>query len=509
MSARRCAAFVLTAALALLACTASVSADSPIPDASFESPGEMPAGWRLSQGARSANGPDSHVVVDRETAADGTSSLQLSGDASTGSWFFVSQDVAVHGLDRVTLRVKARCRGVKREGAQFANANATLALLSATGRRYVFEATPVLTGDHDWTEFVIDTLAPHGTVTAQVGLFLSMTGTVWFDDVRLDVVPSATDDADGRARAFDALAGHLRRTYPFFGLAAKPQADALFARHRAKAVAAGRDAAFVAEIRAMLAELDDIHVTVVAQSGWSNDFHTSATARRFVDPPNWNAAAIEAAITTKSPAPTARPICGRIGEGPQAVGYLHLYSFLYSVADFEKLLDQMGDVNSLILDVRDNSGGDESLAARIAGRFTDHDVVYARASYRDPFSAATDAFCPPVDRMLKPATPGKCDARRVAVLQGPYCVSSTEAFLLMMRALPNVTTIGQTSRGASGNPAPFDVAPGLTVWTSRWRSLTPDGECIEGRGIAPTIVVEGSHAKSDPTLERALTELRR
>ena len=101
------------------------------------------------------------------------------------------------------------------------------------------------------------------------------------------------------------------------------------------------------------------------------------------------------------------------------------------------------------------------------------------------------------------------DGRRVVVLQGPYCVSSTEGFLMMMRMLPNGTTMGQASRGASGNPAPFELLPGVKVWTSRWRSLTPDGACIEGEGLAPKILVEGSHAKSDPTLERALAELAR
>ena len=50
--------------------------------------------------------------------------------------------------------------------------------------------------------------------------------------------------------------------------------------------------------------------------------------------------------------------------------------------------------------------------------------------------------------------------------------------------------------------------PRKTVWSSTWRSMTPDGKLLEGIGIKPDIEVKGSHKEHDITLEKALEPLR-
>ncbi len=489
----------------LVASAVAFAGDDGVSNSSFEADGDLPAGWTLAVGATSGAGAESAVAIDRSVARDGKASLRLSGDAATTVWRTAQQDVVVHPGDRVTLRVAAKCRGLDAASAKHKNANSILVFETAAGQRLQILGSPLLVGDHDWTDLVIDAVAPPAAAKARIGVVLSIPGTAWFDDVRVDVGPATVADAAGRARAFDALAGHLRRTYPFFGYAGKPEADALFARHRAAVIEAKDKQRFVAAIRKMLAELDDVHVSVHCSFG------TLSTARPPSAPANWNRAAVKAALTQTT---VAEPnlLAGRIGAGADAIGYVLIGSFQLDAAGLARVdeaLDELADAKSLVIDVRPNGGGDESAAARIAGRFTDAGVVYARSIWRDSLSAATDAFGAPLDRELKPVTPGKRDARRVVVLQGPYCVSSTEGFLAMMRALPGVTTMGLASRGASGNPGRFDVVPGVSVFSSRWRSLLLDGDCIEGKGVAPEIVVEGSHAKIDLTLERALVELER
>jgi hypothetical protein len=362
----------------------------------------------------------------------------------------------------------------------------------------------VLAGDHDWTDLVVDAIAPDAAAKARVGVLLSIPGTAWFDDVRVETGPATAGDAAGRARAFDALAGHLRRSYPFFGLGTKPAADALFALHREPCVAAKDAPEFLNRVHAMLAELDDVHVNVETAQ------RRLPTTRTPPPAVNMNPAAVTAALTEKTAHEKGLLLAGRIGAGADAIGYVAVATFQLDEANAAKVIaaiDALADTKALILDVRPNGGGDEKLAARIAGRFAKEPVVYARQVWRDALEASTDAFTPAGDRVLQPALP--YDGRRVVVLQGPCCVSSTEGFLAMMRALPNVTTMGRPSRGASGNPGSFELLPGVKVWASRWRSLLPDGSCIEGVGIAPEIEVDGSHEKSDPTLERALAELRR
>jgi C-terminal processing protease CtpA/Prc len=75
-----------------------------------------------------------------------------------------------------------------------------------------------------------------------------------------------------------------------------------------------------------------------------------------------------------------------------------------------------------------------------------------------------------------------------------------------------VTTVGQRTRGASGNPKPWPLpGTGLTVYFSRWVDLMPDGRTFEGTGIPPEVEVnasEGDYAERDPTLEKAMELLR-
>ena len=82
----------------------------------------------------------------------------------------------------------------------------------------------------------------------------------------------------------------------------------------------------------------------------------------------------------------------------------------------------------------------------------------------------------------------------------------------MMRCLPQVTIVGLPTRGASGNPIPFRLSrTGITVYFSGWVDMLPDGQSIEGVGIAPDTrveAVETSYATADPTLEKGLEVLR-
>jgi C-terminal processing protease CtpA/Prc len=66
-----------------------------------------------------------------------------------------------------------------------------------------------------------------------------------------------------------------------------------------------------------------------------------------------------------------------------------------------------------------------------------------------------------------------------------------------MRTLPNVTVIGDTTGGASGNPATFPLANGWQFTVPRWMEFGPDREPIEGRGVPPHIVIPWVPAEYD------------
>jgi C-terminal processing protease CtpA/Prc len=90
-------------------------------------------------------------------------------------------------------------------------------------------------------------------------------------------------------------------------------------------------------------------------------------------------------------------------------------------------------------------------------------------------------------------------------------MSSCESFLLMMKQVPGCKLVGGKSYGSSGNPKPFDLGNGVTVFLPSWQDLRLDGSLLEGEGIAPDISVQTTEADlltKDPVLDAALAYLR-
>lgn len=193
---------------------------------------------------------------------------------------------------------------------------------------------------------------------------------------------------------------------------------------------------------------------------------------------------------------------GRQGD----VGYLAIASWSLTdeqLALVDKLLGEFaGSTRALVLDVRGNGGGDETQARRVAGWFLDEPRLYARNRTRDP--EQPEGWSPMRTRWVQPRGPEHHYGGRVFVLQGPVCLSSNEAFLMMMRQAPRATSLGEPSGGSSGNPRRYELPNGLQVVLPSWQSFLPDGTPIEGTGVPPQEEVTGSFAADDPVLARAL-----
>ncbi len=481
------------------------SQGNALADPSFERGGYPPAGWTEITGARTARrGGTALVSLDSERARSGSRSLRFQGDASTSVWPALVQEVRVKPGDRVVLRAAAACRNIRREGRQFANADAFLFFLSPEGLVLKRTTTEILSGTRDWVDLYAHALAPPGSAKVRVGLVLTMSGTLWFDDLRLTISPTTPFDESARAAALRALETRIGRTWPFFGLPGKPSTPGeVFSPFRIKALAAPTPAAFVEVCRKALAGLHDLHTWIRTPRG------AMGTVPMATFPRNWNLQAIRSSLE-RTIYGDRQLLVGRMKAGP---GYALIATFQLGEGRLKKLLaalDRLEGAPSLVLDVRANGGGSERAAMEIARRFAAKKAVYAMHRFRDPTIGGFKGFGPVKKRVLEPIPGRKPDLRPVAVLQGPYCVSSTEAFLLMAKALPNAVNIGLPSRGASGNPAPFELLAGCQVWSSRWRSLDPKGKCLEGIGVRPDILVKvpaKAYAGADPTLEKAVEYL--
>ncbi len=481
----------------------AVGSAQELENPSFEKKGSPPPGWSVSVGATNGNGAESRITVKTGEASQGRSALKLAGDSSTAKWRMVYQDVPVEPTQRVTLTVAMKAKKVVREGPQFHNAYAAVSFFEGEEHlKTIFG--PTLKGDVEWGDVTVQGIAPDKADTARVKFFLSMSGTLWVDDVRLAIAPTQPLDKAARESAFDALAHHMTVSYPFWGIEGKPKKpDKFFKGHRAKAVKAKDLEKFLAVLEKMLDELADNHISMSTPNG------KVYTGPRNPYPANYNYKAVEEHFAEKI-ASTDGYLIAKLKEGP---GYVRIHSFsqpdeVWTALDKE--MDRLKDAPSLVIDVRSNGGGDDSKASFIAGRFVEEKTPFAPYLERDVTQPKKIAFGEPIMRHVFPREGREPDLRPVVLLQGRHCASSTEAFCLMMKAIPTVTTVGMPSKGSSGRPRGFDLLPGVTIYLSSWRSLEMDETCIEVLGVQPQVEVDerpAKYLKGDPTFEKGLEVL--
>ncbi len=304
------------------------------------------------------------------------------------------------------------------------------------------------------------------------------------------------------ATAYDALWRDMARNYSYFELK-QVDPEALSRKYRDQAIRAKSKREFLGILQKMLSELRDCHVWIEHQG------RNIPTYRAEQRPRNIH---LEATLGTLE---GVQYLGNFVAVGlTKPDGYAAVVVVRQSEADetlVRRVVDFIQanrDAPGFLVDLRLANGGNESLAEPITRQFCSEDTLYALSKNRD--GPQTTDFSRPHSRIL---SAGKNPVEKpVVCLLGSGCVSSGEAWAKMLNCLPQVTTVGEATRGSSGNPAPFRL-PGIdaSVWYSRWVDMLPDGSPVEDVGIVPDVVLEISpdaYRDEDPTWERAISELR-
>ncbi len=283
--------------------------------------------------------------------------------------------------------------------------------------------------------------------------------------------------------------------------------DAIFNEHGPAMQRARSRAAFAREAGRMLAHAEDLHVTLAVGEGERSV--RFATATRSVAP-NVDANTLADAV----PHWTDQGDGVFTGTTDRGIAFIAINEWTDKAAtraiDWLQSAKKSGTAKALVLDVRSNAGGDELAARRVAALFTEKSRVYSRNQYRDP--SAPDGWGSVLDRTIEPAPAESRFATPVVVLMGRYCMSSCESFLLMLKGIDNITLVGTSSYGSSGNPRPTELSNGVAVYLSTWKDMLPDGTILEGHGVAPDVELStepGDFQYEDPLLNFALEELAR
>jgi carboxyl-terminal processing protease len=298
-----------------------------------------------------------------------------------------------------------------------------------------------------------------------------------------------------RSTMFDQLWQQFDLHYSFFAYK-DINWDSLGAEYRPRALAAQSNGEFASEVGAMLRELKDVHVsltpTAASTYGYVSTFDTITTY--------FNSPMIFKNYVLQSDTTSGGHI--KYGFAAPGIGYVRIPSFAGAgwAGEIDEALDSMPDATSLIVDVRNNNGGNVQLAVKIAGRFTAISRTYGWVRFRNG-PKHTDFTDYNVETVVKT---GKAKFRgKVFVLTNRRDFSSAEDFVLAMRVIPRVTVVGDTTAGASGGPIPRQMANGWGYEMSEWMEYLPWKKMFEGVGLAPDVYVRAKSG-TDLILERAL-----
>ncbi len=288
--------------------------------------------------------------------------------------------------------------------------------------------------------------------------------------------PDTALEPTAAVAAFDAAWKRFDEIYAKFPLRPEVDWDALRTTYRPLAEISKTTWEAGTAIGLCLENLRDLHAWVKA------DGEMCAAYQR-VRPLNASWAGTQVVIGTLGD-PSKQIAVGRTKDNIAYIGTFGLTD-AGVVEAFDAALEEVGDCWALVLDLRMNGGGDETLAQQMAGRFVDKKRVYAQAALRsDP--AKRTALAAPTSRSVEPRGPWRW-AQPVAVLQGRRTMSSAESFAAMLAVATNVTTMGDSTAGASGNPEPFDAGSAILVNVPRWNDLDTAGKPIEDVGLPPKV----------------------
>src|SRR5690606_9935253 len=144
-------------------------------------------------------------------------------------------------------------------------------------------------------------------------------------------------------------------------------------------------------------------------------------------------------------------------------------------------MQRASSLKGIIIDVRNNGGGNLRNARTLASCCTDEEVAYAKERRRTgPGAEDVSEWT----TLTFPSRTGSRPRGKVSVLTHRDCYCATSFFVQMMKTLPDVTILGDQTGGGGGAPSSGELPNGWQYRLSVTQTVDLNGEQIEpGVGV--------------------------
>ena len=165
------------------------------------------------------------------------------------------------------------------------------------------------------------------------------------------------------------------------------------------------------------------------------------------------------------------------------IGYIRYESFTEGIGsgNLTEVLNYMLLCRGLIIDIRNNGGGNLTNAEVLASRFTNESTLVGYIQHKTGTGHSDFSSMEP--RYLKPAANLRWQ-KPVCVLTNRHVFSAANEFTLYMKALPNVKIVGDRTGGGAGMPFSSSLPNGWVVRFSAVPMYDAQRQSTEF-GIAP------------------------
>ncbi len=163
-----------------------------------------------------------------------------------------------------------------------------------------------------------------------------------------------------------------------------------------------------------------------------------------------------------------------------------------AIKDF---FERYGSAQGFVIDIRDNIGGYSIPVKELAERFTDKKRLYAISRLRNTVNIFS--FQEPEYWAIKPYSGKNYNDKPVALLVNGNTQSAAELFALMMKTLPNITLMGDTSSGVFADTYIGKLPNGWEYRMSIRKTTDSKDVSLEDIGIIPDILIENTKKDID------------